>query len=67
MKFKLIDQNTNETIGDIKLDHLPRLKEYVEFKKETYLVVKITHTEKGVKLKVLEDSIGESEITTEWS
>jgi len=67
MKVKLIEQNTNNVIGEITLNHLPRKKESIEFNNKVYGIVNIVHSESEIKLKLFPLSIETEEIIVEWS
>lgn len=66
MKIKLIDQNTKEEIGQINLDYIPRIKEFIEFENHTYGIYNIVHSESEIKLKLINTDFENDLIIAEW-
>ena len=65
MKIIIIDQSTRHQICEMQLDHIPRIGEFIEYGDSIYSVCKIVHSETYVRLNVIENKTGESEIVVE--
>lgn len=57
MIIKLVDSYSKEGIGNIELKFLPREKEIIQFKNETYICKYVIHSEKGVQLLVVKKEV----------
>jgi hypothetical protein len=56
MKFKLVNQKTNERIGEINLQFLPRVNDVIEINEKEYTLSSVIHSESEMKLIVSESN-----------
>lgn len=57
MEFKLKDQRTENTLGYVNLDYIPKKSEAIHYNKELYTIDNIIHSEDIITILVYEDSV----------
>ena len=53
--IKLIEKNTKNDLGQIKLKFLPVINDFIDFNKKQYIVNSLVHSEDCVQILVTEN------------